>query len=110
MKGGQKLIQKLYIPESVKTKSEIFNGFGFAQLMQTLFITAIFGFISFLLYLVHQNLPFLITSILIVCAATVTMLTKDATNQSVVDYVKNMIAFSKAQKKYSYYGGEEIFK
>lgn len=101
---------KLYIPEGVKTKSEIFNGFGATQFIQTALVTAVAGVISFIAYTVHQNLPFLITSILIVCAATVTVLTKDATNQSVVDYAKNMIAFSKTQKKYSYRSREEIFK
>lgn len=99
----------LYIPESVKTRSEIFNGFGFMQLMQTVAITAVVGVISFLIYLIHKNLPILITSILITCAASVTILTKDATNQSVVDYAKNMIAFSKTQKKYSYVSRKELF-
>lgn len=103
-------MQKLYIPEGVKTKSEIFNGFGFTQLMQTALVTVIAGVISYIAYTVHNNLPFLITSILIVCAATVTVLTKDATNQSVVDYAENMIAFSKTQKKYSYRAREELFK
>ena len=101
---------KLYIPEGVKTKSEIFNGFGATQLIQTAMVTGITGVISFVTYTVHKNLPFLITSILIVCAATVTVLTKDSTNQSVVDYAKNMIAFSRTQKKYSYQSREELFK
>lgn len=101
---------KLYIPEGVKTKSEIFNGFGFTQLTQTALITIVFGAVSFIFYTVHQNLPFLITSILIVCAAAVTVLTKDATNQSVIDYLKNMIAFAKTQKSYIYQGSEEVFK
>ena len=101
---------KLYIPEGVKTKSEIFNGFGTTQFIQTALVTAVAGVISFIAYTVHQNLPFLITSILIVCAATVTVLTKDSTNQSVVDYAKNMIAFSRTQKKYSYQSREELFK
>lgn len=101
---------KLYIPEGVKTKSEIFNGFGTTQFIQTALVTSIFGIISFVAYKLHKNLPFLITSVLIVCAATVTVLTKDSTNQSVVDYAKNMIAFSKTQKKYSYRSREELFK
>lgn len=101
--------QKLYIPESVKTKSEIFNGFGFLQLIQTALITAVVGVVSFFLYLFHGSLPVLITSILITCAASVTILKKNATNQSVVDYVKNMIRFSKSQKKYSYRNGKELF-
>ena len=103
-------MQKLYIPEGVKTKSEIFNGFGFTQFMQTGIVTAIAGVISYVAYTFHHSLPFLITSILIVCAMAVTVLTKDATNQSVVDYEKNMIAFSKTQKKYSYRAREELFK
>lgn len=103
------MLQKLYIPESVKTKSEIFNGFGFSQLIQTAVITGIAGVISYFIYLAHGNLSMLITSILIVCAASVTILTKDSTNQSVVDYAKNMIAFAKTQKKYEYQSGKEVF-
>lgn len=103
-------MQKLYIPEGVKTKSEIFNGFGYTQFIQTAAVTAIAGVISYVAYTFHKNLPFLITSILIVCAMAVTVLTKDATNQSVVDYAKNMLAFSKTQKKYCYRAREELFK
>lgn len=106
---GIKVLQKLYIPESVKTKSEIFNGFGFLQLMQTAVITGIAGIIAYVIYLAHGNLAMLITPTLIVCAASVTMLTKDATNQSVVDYAHNMIAFAKTQKKYEYQSGKEVF-
>lgn len=102
-------MQTLYIPESVKTKSEIFNGFGYVQLMQTITVTGAFGFISYIIYLAHRNLTFLITSILIICATTVTVLTKDATNQSVMDYVKNFMMFTKTQKKYEYKGGKEVF-
>lgn len=102
-------MQKLYIPESVKTKSEIFNGFGFKQLAQTAAITGVLGLVSYMIYLFHQNLPFFITSVLIICASAVTVLTKDATNQSVVDYAKNFIAFAKTQKKYEYVSGKEIF-
>lgn len=103
-------MSKLYIPEGVKTKSEIFNGFGFTQLMQTTLVTGVAGVVSFIAYTIHQNLPFLITTILIVCAATVTAFTKDSTNQSIVDYAGNMIAFSNTQKKYYYRAREEIFK
>ena len=103
-------MQTLYIPEGVKTKSEIFNGFGFTQLIQTALVTVVTGAISFCIYTIHQNLPVLILSILITCAATVTVLTKDATNQSMIDYVKNMIAFSRTQKKYDYQNREELFK
>ncbi len=102
-------MQTLYIPESVKPKSEIFNGFGYMQLMQTVLVTCAFGFVSYIIYLAHRNLTFFITSVLIVCAATVTVLTKDATNQSVIDYVKNFIIFAKTQKKYEYRGGKEVF-
>lgn len=101
--------QKLYIPESVKTKSEIFNGFGFIQLIQTALITSVVGAVSFFGYLFHRNLPVLVTTILITCASSVTVLTKDFTNQSVIDYMKNMIRFTKSQKRYKYRSGKEIF-
>lgn len=101
--------RKLYIPESVRTKSEIFNGYGFTQLIQTALITIIVGVISFFIYLFHGSLPVLITTILITCASSVTLLAKDATNQSVADYVKNMIRFARSQKKYGYQNGKELF-
>lgn len=101
--------QKLYIPESVKTQSEIFNGYGFAQLIQTALITIVVGVLSFFIYLIHNNLSVLVTTILISCAASVTVLTKDMTNQSMVDYLKNMICFSKSQKEYRYRNRKELF-
>ena len=60
--------QKLYIPESVKTKSEIFNGYGFTQFIQTALITVVAGVFSFFIYLVHGRLPVLVTTIIIMCA------------------------------------------
>lgn len=55
-------MKKLYIPESIKRKSEIFNDFGLSQLMQTAVITGIAGVISYFIYLAHGSLSILITN------------------------------------------------
>jgi hypothetical protein len=102
--------QKLYMPNNVKTRSEFFNGFGFTELYQAIGIVLIVGGISVLAFLIHGNLPILILSILIICAVAVTILTKDATNQSVIDYTKHMIHFAHIQKTYPYHYNQEDFK
>ena len=94
--------EKLYIPNNVKNRSEFFDGFGFSELIGTFAITGVVFGISFIIYLFANNLSLLILSVLITASVGVAILTKDRTNQSVLDYATNMILFSKSQKKYEY--------
>lgn len=92
----------LYIPSNVKTKSEIFEGYGKAEIMQTLTAAVVITIAAFLIYSFSKSVSFLIVFILVGIAGSVMCTAKDRYNQSVVDHLKNMIRFSRDQQKYKY--------
>ena len=100
--------ETLYIPTNIKTRQEFFNGFGFPELMQT-FVMAVVSLITGLfLYAGNQNLSLTVLIVIITIAATIVCVSKDRNNQSMLDYVKNMIRFSREQKKYPYWRREAV--
>ncbi|MCY6356215.1 hypothetical protein [Clostridium sp. ZS2-4] len=100
MENSQK--QTLYIPQGLKTKTEIFDGFGKEELFQAIFATLVAGAIDTIIYMFTKSTAFCVVFILSAIAGSVMMLTKDKTNVSVVDQLKFMVRFAKSQKKYSY--------
>ena len=94
--------ETLYIPLGLKTKIEIFDGFGKEELFQVIIATVLAGAIDIILYMVTKSTAFCVVFILSAIAGSVMMLTKDKTNISVVDQLKFMIKFAKSQKKYKY--------
>lgn len=92
----------LYIPQGLKTRVEIFDGYGKEELMKTLLVTTLVGVIDFFYYLVFKNTVASVVIILVTIAGSVMMLTKDHTQISVVDQVGFMIRFSRSQKIYPY--------
>jgi hypothetical protein len=94
--------ETLYIPLGLKTKTEIFDGFGKEELFQAILATVVAGAIDIILYMVTKSTAFCVVFILSAIAGSVMMLTKDKTNISVVDQVKFIIRFAKSQKKYRY--------
>ena len=98
----EKKKHSLYIPQGLKTRVEIFDGYGKEELFKTIIVTIIAGVIDALLYLIFKNTVMSVVLILVAIAGSVMMLTKDTTNISVVDQVSFMIKFAKSQKKYKY--------
>ncbi|WFD10857.1 hypothetical protein [Tepidibacter hydrothermalis] len=98
----EKKKQTLYIPQGLKTRVEIFDGYGKEELFKTIIVTIIAGIIDVLLYLIFKNTVMSVVFILVAIAGSVMMLTKDTSNTSVVDQVSFMIKFAKFQKKYKY--------
>lgn len=94
--------QSLYIPQGLKTRVEIFDGYAKEELFKTIIVTLIAGVIDALLYLIFKNTVTSVVSMLVIIAGSVLMLTKDKTNISVVDQVGFMIKFAKSQKIYKY--------
>jgi len=92
----------LYIPQGLKTRVEIFDGYGKEELVKTIIVTIVAGFINVLLYLLFKNTVVSVVFILVAIAGSVMMLTKDHTNISVVDQVGFLIKFSRSQKKFLY--------
>ncbi|MEA3423120.1 MAG: hypothetical protein U9Q80_04960 [Bacillota bacterium] len=94
--------QSLYIPQGLKTRVEIFEGYGKEELFKTIIATVIAGVFDILLYLIFKNTVASMVFILVAISGSVMMLTKDKNNISVVDQVGFMIKFAKSQKVYRY--------
>jgi len=94
--------ETLYIPLGLKTKTEIFHGFGKEELFQAILATVVSGVIDTIVYMLTKSTAFCVVFILSSIAGSVMMLTKDKTNISVVDQLKFMIRFAKSQKNYKY--------
>ncbi len=60
------------------------------------------GIIDALIYFSTKNLIFCVVFILVSVGGSIMMLTKDTTNLSVVDQIRNMLRFAKSQKYYPY--------
>jgi hypothetical protein len=94
--------QTLYIPQGLKTRVEIFDGFGKEELVKTILVTLVAGGIDALLFLIFRNVVTSVVFMLIAISGSVMMLTKDKTNISVVDQVGFMVRFARSQKVYKY--------
>lgn len=94
--------QSLYIPQGLKVRVEIFDGFGKEELFKTILVTIVAGVIDALLYLIFKNVVMSVVMILVAIAGSVMMLTKDKTNISVVNQIGFMIRFARSQKIYKY--------
>ena len=97
----------LYIPMGVKTENEFFSGFGKKELLQAA-VGAVFAVIvSLFIYLISENVAYMMVGILSGIAGSVMMTTKDQYNMSVVSQVANLVRFSRSQKHYPYAYGKE---
>lgn len=94
--------ETLYIPLGLKTKTEIFDGFGKEELFQAIVATLVAGVIDIAAYFITKSVSFCVVFILSAIAGSVMMLTKDKSNISVLDQLKFMVRFAKSQKKYGY--------
>jgi mannitol-specific phosphotransferase system IIBC component len=95
-------IDTLYIPLGLKTRSEIFDGFGKSELLTSIVVTLIGGVLDAAFWFIFKNPAVCVVAILTIISGSVMMLTKDKTNISVADQIKFMVRFAKLQKKYSY--------
>lgn len=92
----------LYIPLGINTRMDFFTGFGKKELAQAMVgiflgsLVAIFGFI-----LTQQTLTVVIIMIVTI-SGSIMVTTKNSINQSIVDYLNDMIKFSKERKTYPY--------
>jgi len=94
--------ETLYIPLGLKTKTEIFEGFGKEELVKSIIVTLVAGVIDTIIYILTKNTTFAVVFILCSISAAVMMFTKDITNISAYDQMKFMIKFAKSQKVYRY--------
>jgi len=94
--------QTLYIPQGLKTRVEIFDGYGKEELLKTIIVTLVVGAVDAVLFLIFRNVVMSVVLMLVAIFGSVMMLTKDKTNISVVDQVGFMIRYARSQKIYKY--------
>ncbi len=94
----------LYIPIGVKMEQEFFTGFGKKELIRSIIIMGISFIISFLIYLFNTSQSVLVVSLLSSVFGSIMLCVKDTQNQSVLDYIINIINFYKEQQVYNYIG------
>ena len=94
--------ETLYIPQGLKVRPEVFEGFGKEELTKSTISIVCFGLIDTITYMIFKNTAVSVVLFLTAVAGTIMMLTKDRTNISVVDQVWFMIRFAKSQKIYKY--------
>lgn len=92
----------LYIPQGLRTRVEIVDGYAKEELFKTIIVTVVAGVTSYSLYLITKSTATSVVTLLVSVAASVIMQTKDKNNISVVDQLGFMIRFSKSQKRYKY--------
>lgn len=92
----------LYIPVKIKTRLEFFDGFGFAELVPTIFVAVISAIVASVIYGITSGLSTSILIVLISTAATAISLAKGTNNLSVIDQIGQFIRFSRGQKIYKY--------
>lgn len=93
---------KLYIPQGLKLRVEIFEGFGKEELGRAIIAIIFGGLLDVIFYLWTKSITKSMIFIITVVAGSIICLTKDNTNTSVVDQAKFWIRFLKSQKKYKY--------
>lgn len=92
----------LYIPTGVKTENELFEGFGKTELLQSIIGSLFGGAVAALLWIVCRNVALTVVAVLTGIFGSVMMCTKDQSNQSVVDQVRNLFWFWHSQQIYPY--------
>lgn len=94
--------QGLYIPSGVKAESELFNGFGRRELLQSIAGSFFGGAVAAAIWLCSGNVAVTVVAVLTGIFGSVMMCTKDQSNQSVVDQGGNLLRFAKSQQIYPY--------
>ncbi|MDR1321166.1 MAG: hypothetical protein LBK56_07030 [Gracilibacteraceae bacterium] len=97
----------LYIPVNIKTRFELFEGYGMAELLPTVAAALVSGFFAFVIHAAFGEAILPVLMVLVTVAASVMALAKGENNMSVVDQSKCVLRFMREQRKYPYrYTGE----
>ncbi len=91
---------KLFIPQNVKIKKELFNGFDNKAVKNTLLLLPFILIISIILFSVENIYG--VMAFMILFSAVVMLQIKDSSNLNVFEIVAILINYTKRQKKYMY--------
>ena len=92
----------LYIPVNIKTRFELFDGYGFTELVPTLIAAAISVIVALAVHGATGGTTMPMLIVLVTVAATVMCLAKGANNLSMVDQIRQLARFSQGRKIYKY--------
>ncbi len=94
--------ETLLIPQGIKQKTEIFDGFGKTELYQTIVVTIIAGILTAIIYLLFHNILTCVVFLMVTVCGTIMILTRDNHNMSVVKQASLYIKFVNSQKLFRY--------
>ncbi len=93
------------IPSQIRLKTEFFEGYGIEELVKTIIVLCIAVVIGYIIYLFTKvtliSTFFVIGSVVI----AVVFLTKNRSNFSMADNIKNIVKYELMQKRYKYERG-----
>lgn len=94
---------RLYIPYGLSVEQEYFPGFGRTELLHFMIGFAGSAALGALLLLITGEFPALIVTVMTGAAGCFIMTKRDpVTRASVIGQVRNIIVFSRSQKRYNY--------
>lgn len=93
----------LYIPQGIRNRNEIVEGFGKPEIVKTLIFTLIVSVFDYFYFLLGGLIPNCVLIFMVSVAAAILMLAKErTTNTSAVDQVGHMLRYWRSQKYYPY--------
>ena len=93
---------KLYIPIGISTRMDFIPGFGKNELIQALVGIAIGIGVAIVAFIItNQSLSIVVTMILAI-GGSILATTKNSINISIVDYINDIMKFSKERQVYPY--------
>ncbi len=90
------------IPRQIRLKTEFFIGFGMEELIKTLIVGAVSGFVSYIFYKITGKTIIATLMVIGAIAVTVVSLIKGTNNFSMVDTIRNILKYNLMQKEYRY--------
>ncbi len=106
--SGQK---KLYIPSNISLRKEIWQGFGYKELVITIIVSSVALIILLVLLAMSVIELFWLMAIFFgIVAFTAVFLQKVDNNLSAIDYIVITIDFNKKQQKFVYKEVQNVFE
>lgn len=98
----EETLNTLYVPLNIKTRFEIFSGFGFKELFLTIIVTVFTSPIGIITSIIKEDISYGILIIAIIMVATGMALKKNETNLSSLDMINLIYKFINSQQKFKY--------
>ncbi|MCI8587233.1 MAG: hypothetical protein HFJ49_01310 [Clostridia bacterium] len=94
------------IPTNIKTKTELFEGYGIQELIKTIIVGIVASVIAYIIYLFTHKTLFATFLVLGAIVISVIALIKNKNNFSMTDSIKNLVKYNLMQREYKYTRGD----